>query len=148
MFSRQRYRCWAAADPRTETRYTVPHFRDDDDAYRWLVDDLMHDTLQVSLGRIEQPQIRIRDLRQFTHGCWILRCDGCRRQLIDDTTEQRHWSNMLELSGAAERAGWDISTPPIVDDPRWQYLCPVCQPLVIPLRRHRSAGPYAAPTAG
>ena len=148
MISRQRYRCWAAADPRTETRHTVPHFRDAEAAYRWFVDDLLHDTLQVSLGRIEQHQIRARSLDQFEYGCWILRCNGCNRQFIDTQTGQRHWPNTLDLVGSARRAGWDELTMPVLDDPTWIHLCPVCRPLVIPLRRQQPVLRQSAPTAG
>lgn len=147
MFSRQRYRCWAAADLRTETSYTVPHFRDDEACYRWFVDGLMHDTLQVSLGRIEQHQIRARELDQLAYGCWILRCDGCHRQFIDTQTRQRHWPNMLDLSGDAARAGWDSLTTPVVDDPAWSDLCQACSALVIPLRPHQPAIRQSAPNA-
>lgn len=138
MFSRQRYRCWIATDPRLETPAAVPHFRDDEAAYRWLVDDLLEDTLQVSLGRRQQPDIRIRDLHQLQHSCWILRCDGCRSQLIDEENNQRHWPSLLHLTGACERAGWDSDL----------LLCPGCRHLVIPLRPYEPVYQSLAPSAG
>lgn len=120
MISQTRSRCWVTVDQHDEP--VGAHHRTEQAAGTAYADFLLLAGVEFAQGTREWPNLPVWDMFQLDGPCWMLRCDGCRRQLVVD--DRRHWPSAEEARRAATLAGW-------VGD---RELCDDCSQLVSVLR--------------